>query len=75
MKPDAVLKALLSYKRKQQEDPPKGYKNINEWSKAWGKQRTMTERYLTAAVEQGLLKRIKVRRLIKGRYMKIYYWG
>ena len=75
MKPDAVLKALLSYKRKQQEEPPKGYKNINEWAKAWGKQRTMTERYLTAAVEQGLLKRIKVRRLIKGRYMKIYYWG
>jgi Fic family protein len=75
MKPDAILKALLSYKRKEQEEPPKGYRNVKEWEKVWRKKKTATERYLKLAVERGILKRIKIRRYIDGRYMKIYYWG
>jgi hypothetical protein len=72
---DATLALIIGEINKAVEPVPKGYRTEEQWAAKWKYTRTNTKRYIRVALEAGILVRLNLRIVTKGRRRLMAHYG
>lgn len=75
MKTDDVLKKLWKLKSKGADEVPKGFKDLDQWTKEWKVHRTTARVWALELVKAGEMKQIRLRFFDGRRIQMKYFYG